>query len=161
MHTGVHQNDREHRGGAPKSEAQRGFLRNGDSSYLGRHKVSLHKQIVLRLFVLIPNKTMAVYTLWEDCMRSAISYQMLRVDSLPSSLYLCYLELYCAEMGIPAFLQFPVAFKSSSWLEWVSASCFFVYLIIHVIIFILSLARPVAGLGNIRKSRLCFWCPQL
>lgn len=69
--------------------------------------------------------------------------------------------LCCAEISVHPFIRFPVASKASSWLEWVSASCFFMYLIVHIIIFILLLALLVARLGKIRKTRLCFWCTQL
>lgn len=76
----------------------------------------MHRKAVLQLFVLIPHEIMAVYTLWEDYMNSTISCQMQKVDSLPSSLYLCYLKLclYCAEISIHAFIRFPVASKASS-----------------------------------------------
>ena len=74
--------------------------------------------------------------------------------------HFCCLEL-CWDWHIHAFVRFPAAFKASSWLEWVWASCFFVYLIIHIIIFVLWPAVLVARLGNVRKPRLSFWCTQL
>ena len=62
---------------------------------------------------------MAVCALWEDCMSNTVLCQMLEVYYLPFSLYLCCLELCCAEIGILAFIRFPVAFKALPWLEWV------------------------------------------
>lgn len=145
----------------PNSEAQGGLLRGGGVQPSWKTQDSNPSfEAVLQLFVLKPNKIMALYTFGKTG-NSSVSRPMLKVDYLSAFLYLCYLELCSAEIGIRAFIRFPVAFKASSWLEWVSASCFFVYLIIHLIIFILLLVVLVARLGNMGKSRLCFWCPQL
>lgn len=95
-------------------------------------------------------------------MNSTIACQMQKVDFLPSSLYLCYLDLCRAVLRSVSVLLsgFLVLLKPHP--DWSGCQLFFFrYLIIHIIVFILLLSMLVTRLGNVRKSRLCFWCSQL
>lgn len=95
-------------------------------------------------------------------MNSTIACQMQKVDFLPFSLYLCYLDLCRAVLRSVSVLLsgFLVLLKPHP--GWSGCQLFFLrYLIIHIIVFILLLAVLVTSLGNVRKSRLCFRCSQL
>lgn len=56
------QNGRKCRGGVLTRRLREAFLEEVVFSHLGRCKISIHRKAVLQLFVLIPNKIMALYT---------------------------------------------------------------------------------------------------
>lgn len=66
---------KKHREGAPNFEAQGDLFRGCAQAVREDNKILIHRKTVLQLFVLIPNKMMSVYTVWENDLSSMIPCQ--------------------------------------------------------------------------------------